>query len=81
MKKQHLFQYSILIITLCLLAFFYILYSQWRFIISTVIGLTYFLFGVIIHLKDKTLYLSVILEYFGLGLLGAIILIFISLRA
>ena len=81
MKKQHLFQYSILIITLSLLAFFYILYSQWRFIISTVIGLTYFLFGVIIHLKDKTLYLSVILEYFGLGLLGAIILIFISLRA
>jgi len=81
MKKQHLFQYSILIITLSLLAFFYILYSQWRFIISIIIGLTYFLFGVIIHLKDKTLYLSVILEYFGLGLLGAIILIFIGLRA
>jgi len=81
MKKEHLFQYSLLIVTLFLLALFYLFYSQWRFIISIIIGLTYFLFGVIIHLKDKTLYLSVILEYFGLGLLGAIILIFISLRA
>lgn len=73
--------YLSLAIPLIFLGFAYLFFPPYRLISAVAIGLTYFLWGIIIHLKDKTLHLTVILEYLGISLLGTIILIFISLRA
>ncbi len=80
MKKKNALHYFALILVLAFLSIFYITAPQLRFSISIIIGLTYFLYGILFHLKAKDLHLSIVLEYFALSLLGTIILIFISLR-
>ena len=44
-------------------------------------GLSYFAWGVWVHILDKTLHWSIVLEYFSLALLGVSLLIFMGLRA
>jgi hypothetical protein len=81
MKTKQLPAYLILFFILFSLSYAFYQFSAFRIIIAVVLGLSYFCWGVIIHLKDKTLYWPIVLEYFGLSLLAVIILIFISLRA
>jgi hypothetical protein len=81
MSKSHYLHYAVLVITLIALAFFYVNNPRWRISLSLVIGAVYFFSGVLLHLREKSLSLTVILEYFALTIFGITILIFISLRA
>ena len=81
MKIKHLFPYLILGILLLFLGLLYFKIPYLRIYSSLAIGLVYFLWGIITHLKDKTLHWPVIFEYLGISLLAVIILIFLSLRA
>ena len=80
-KIKHLPAYLILGLVLITLGILFLKLPYFRIYISIFIGLSYFLWGIIIHLKDKSLHLPVVLEYFGLSLLAVVILVFISLRA
>ena len=52
-----------------------------RLPIAILIGLSYFFWGIITHWHDKTLHVSLVLEYLSISLLATILLIFITLRA
>lgn len=73
--------YAALAVILAALSLVFLNFPVSRFTISIIIGLSYFLWGLLTHFKDKTLHLSVILEYLAISLLATTILIFISLRA
>lgn len=73
--------YAALAVILAVLSLVFLNFSASRLTISIIIGLSYFLWGLLTHFKDKTLHLSVILEYLAISLLATTILIFISLRA
>jgi hypothetical protein len=81
MKIKHLPAYLSLFFILFILSYAYYQFSPYRILIAIVIGLSYLCWGVLVHLKDKTLYWPVVLEYLGISLLAVITLIFISLRA
>jgi hypothetical protein len=66
---------------LIILAILFLQFSAWRIIISMAIGTVYFFSGCLLHLRQKTLHFSIVLEYFVISLLGISILIFLSLRA
>jgi len=68
-----------LALILAVLAVVYLTLPDLRLVTAVVIGLVYFLYGIIIHLTDKSLHLLVVLEF--LSFLGTAILIFISYRA
>ncbi|AKM79517.1 MAG: hypothetical protein UX85_C0005G0070 [Candidatus Beckwithbacteria bacterium GW2011_GWB1_47_15] len=70
-----------LALILAVLAVVYLTLPDLRLVTAVVIGLVYFLYGIIIHLTDKSLHLLVVLEYLFLSFLGTAILIFISYRA
>lgn len=80
MKFKNILAYLILAILLLGLGLAYSQLPYHRIIISIVIGICYFLWGIIIHLIDDTLHWPIILEYLGLSLLAVIILTFLSLR-
>ncbi len=80
MKPKLLPAYLILGFILIILGLAYYQLPYFRIYISITIGLSYFLWGILIHLKDKTLHWPVIFEYLGLSLLAVVILIFLSLR-
>ncbi|MCX6816788.1 MAG: hypothetical protein NTZ93_02905 [Candidatus Beckwithbacteria bacterium] len=73
--------YLNLLTWLIILGLIYLKVPQYRLPVSVVMGISYFLWGMFIHKRDKTLFLPVVLEYLAISLLGAIVLIFISLRA
>lgn len=73
--------YLILIVWLGTLSLFFFQLPDYRLFTSIALGLSYFLWGIITHLRDKTLFLPVVLEYLTIGLLATTVLIFISLRA
>lgn len=73
--------YALLAATLAALSLIFIKLPLFRATTAIAIGLSYFLWGLITHWKDKTLHLTVALEYFAISLLATVILIFISLRA
>lgn len=73
--------YLILIVWLSVLGLIFFQLPHYRLLISVVLGLSYCLWGIIIHARDKTLFLPIVLEYLTIGLLVVTILIFISLRA
>ncbi|MEA3355219.1 MAG: hypothetical protein U9Q63_01905 [Patescibacteria group bacterium] len=82
MKKiKPAYSYLTLAIILGFLGLIFFQFPNFRIITSIIIGLSYFLWGILIHVKDKTLYLPVILEYLTISLLSIVILIFLSLRA
>ena len=73
--------YLILIVWLGALSLIFFKLPDYRLLTSVAIGLSYSLWGIITHLREKTLLLPVVLEYLGIGLLATTVLIFISLRA
>ncbi|MBU1084731.1 MAG: hypothetical protein ABIJ43_01550 [Candidatus Beckwithbacteria bacterium] len=82
MKKPKLtFDYIILSLILGILGLIFFKLPSFRIITSIFMGLSYFIWGILIHKKDKTLHLPVVLEYLSISLLSIIILIFLSLRA
>ena len=81
LKIKQLPAYLILSLALTILGILFLKLSYFRLYTSVIIGLSYFFWGIIIHLKDKSLHWPVVLEYFGLSLLAVVILVFISLRA
>lgn len=73
--------YLTLIVWLSVLSLIFFKLPDYRLLTSVALGLSYFLWGIITHLRDKTLFLPVVLEYLTIGLLAITVLIFISLRA
>lgn len=73
--------YLSLAFILIILSLIFFTLPTFRLFTSIALGLSYFIWGVAIHLKDKSLHLPVVMEYFGISLLATIILIFLSLRA
>lgn len=65
---------------LLILGVLFLKIPNYRIILSLIMGVSYFLWGVFIHHRNKTLYLSVICEYLAISLLAITVLIFISLR-
>ncbi|MFH0943503.1 MAG: hypothetical protein V1810_05040 [Candidatus Beckwithbacteria bacterium] len=74
-------RYLTLIIWLTLLTVVYLRFPQLRLITSIIVGISYSVWGIIIHHREKGLLWPVMLEYLTIGLLATTILIFISLRA
>jgi len=74
-------QYLILTVWLVILGLVYLQLPAYRLLTAVFIGISYFLWGVFVHRKDRTLLLPVVLEYLAIALLGITILIFISLRS
>lgn len=81
MKTKLISSYLILGLILICLSLIYILYPGFRLLAAVLIGLSYFIWGLLIHRQEHTLHLPIVLEYFSLSLLTVIILIFLSLRA
>ena len=79
--KKHKRYYFIITLILLSLSWLYFSYPVYRLVASILIGTVYFFSAIILHIKDNTLHLSIVLEYFVISLLGITILIFISLRA
>jgi len=80
-KPEHLYSYLLISLLLGVLGFIFFKLPFLRIITSIIMGTTYFLWGVVTHYKDKTLHLSIVLEYLSISLISTIILIFLSLRA
>ena len=59
----------------------YLYFPDHRLWLAAAMGLSYFAWGVWVHILDKTLHWSIVLEYFSLALLGVSLLIFMGLRA
>lgn len=70
--------YSILVLGLLILSFCFFYLPAYRVMISVLIGLIYFAWGVLTHWVDDSLYWPVMLEYLSFSLLAVIILIFLS---
>jgi len=79
--RKHITIYLTLGLTLSVLALLFLNFSVYRLPIAILIGFSYFIWGLYVHFKDKTLHLSIVLEYLAISLLATILLIFISLRA
>lgn len=73
--------YLILIVWLGVLGLIFFQLPDYRLFTSIALGVSYFLWGIITHLRDKTLLLPIVLEYLTIGLLATTVLIFLSLRA
>jgi len=73
--------YIFLIVWLGALSLIFFQLPDYRLFTSVALGLSYFLWGIITHWRNKTLYWPVVLEYFAISLLATTVLIFISLRA
>jgi hypothetical protein len=71
--------YVIMAGLLLLLGWGYLTLPFYRLPLAVMIGLGYFLWGIITHKQDR--HWAVVLEYFILALLGMSLLIFLSLRA
>ncbi len=82
--KGHLSHYLALLSLLAFGLFFFLYFSYNRTIQALcVIGLSlaYFLWGMVHHYLEKNLYWKVVVEYFLVALLGAILLISLIYRA
>lgn len=54
--------------------------SQLQEIVIVILGLSYFLWGIVHHWRDRTLYFRVVLEYFMMAFWGVFFILFILLR-
>lgn len=71
--------YSILVFGLLILSFCFFYLPAFRPEISVLIGLIYFLWGLVTHWLEDSLHWPVVLEYLSFSVLAVIILIFLSL--
>ncbi len=71
--------YLILVLVLGGLGGAYLYWPAYRLGLSLALGLSYFLWGVLVH--KNQLHWQIVLEYFSLALLGVSLLIFMGLRA
>ena len=76
-----IWRYLGLIIWLGILTFIYLRFPPLRILCSIITGISYVVWGIITHYREKALLWPILLEYLTIGLLAATILIFISLRA
>jgi hypothetical protein len=75
------YRYLFLSLFLASMALLFMNLPQWRTVISLIMGLSYFFWGVITHYLDKDLHWLVAMEYLIFSLLAVFMLIFLSLRA
>ncbi|KKS78723.1 MAG: hypothetical protein UV54_C0053G0003 [Candidatus Beckwithbacteria bacterium GW2011_GWA2_43_10] len=73
--------YLILLVWTGILSLVFIKFVPSRLIVAVLMGISYLIWGIFTHRRNKTLYWPVVLEYFAIGLLATTVLIFISLRA
>ncbi|MEK7514146.1 MAG: hypothetical protein AAB580_04655 [Patescibacteria group bacterium] len=71
--------YSVLVFGLLILSLCFFYLPAYRVIISLLLGLIYFVWGLVTHWLDDSLHWPVVLEYLCFSLLAVIILIFLSL--
>lgn len=71
--------YSVLVFGLLILSFCFFYFPAYRIIISVLLGLIYFIWGLVTHWLDDSLHWPIVLEYLSFSLLAVIILIFLSL--
>lgn len=82
--KKHLIHYLILLSLFTFGLFFFVYFGYNRIIQSWCViamSIAYFLWGIIHHYLEKNLYLKVVIEYFLVALLGAILVISLIYRA
>lgn len=82
--RDHFTHYLVLLSLLSFGLFFFLYFSYNRLIQTwCVIGLSfaYFLWGITHHYLEKNLYFKVVVEYFLVALLGAILVITLIFRA
>jgi len=82
--RDHLNHYLILLSIFAFGIFFFIYFSYNRTIQGWCVislGIAYFLWGMAHHYLEKTLYFKVVIEYFLIALLGAILVISLIYRA
>lgn len=82
--RDHFSHYLILLSIFTLGLFFFIYFGYNRAIQAwCVIGVSlgYFLWGMVHHYLEKNLYLKVVIEYFLVALLGAILVLALLFRA
>ena len=81
--KIHFWDYLILVL-IFLAGLFFFSYFRYNQTIQIgcviVLSIAYFLWGIVHHYQDKTLYLKVIIEYLLIAFLGAILIISLILR-
>lgn len=73
--------YLILLVWIGILSLAFFKLISFRLMLAVLIGISYLIWGIITHWKNKTLFWPVVLEYFAIGLLATTVLIFLSLRA
>jgi len=73
--------YLILLVWTGILGLVFFKFVSFRLTLAVLMGISYFIWGIITHWRNKTLYWPVVLEYFAIGLLATTVLIFLSLRA
>lgn len=71
--------YLVLTLILGTLGGAYLYWPDYRLWLSLAMGLSYFIWGMLIHKRE--LHWQIVLEYFSLALLGISLLIFMGLRA
>lgn len=82
--KSHISHYLVLLSIFVLGLFFFVYFSYNRRVQSwCVIGMSiaYFFWGMIHHSLEKNLHLKVVIEYFLIALLGAVLVISLIYRA
>lgn len=76
-----IWRYLSLITWLGVLTYIYLRFPEFRIFCSALTGISYVIWGIITHHREKGLLWPILLEYLAIGLLATTILIFISLRA
>lgn len=71
--------YSVLVFGLLILSLCFFYLPAYRVIISLLLGLIYFVWGLVTHWLEDSLHWPVVLEYLCFSLLAITILIFLSL--
>ena len=76
---SNVYRYTALVLILSALGLVFLTLPVWRQAAAISLGLTYFLWGLIVHYLDKNLHLLIAAEYLVISLLAVIILLSLSL--
>ena len=76
---SNVYRYTALVLILSALGLVFLTLPVWRQAAAIGLGLTYFLWGLMVHYLDKNLHLLVAAEYLVISLLAVIILLSLSL--
>ena len=76
---SNVYRYTALVLILSALGLVFLTLPVWRQAAAISLGLTYFLWGLMVHYLDKNLHLLVAAEYLVISLLAVIILLSFAL--